>query len=105
MYNEGWARDILLTYRRLTPRAQQIDLCICQYIAEMGDADFFPEAISKVLLNSIRGGKAKGLWYQYKRLCQIYPLDKNRLDKVCKLLVKHLYPLLDDERQLLLNIC
>jgi len=105
MYDQYWAQDVYYSYVKLTPRVQQIDNCIEQEIFELGHANFRKEAIPIVLWDSIRGGKPKGLWYQYKRLVAIYPLDKARLKVVSTLILEVHFRLEDERHQLLLNFC
>lgn len=88
MYDERWAREIQLKYRKLCTRAQQMDRVIEQTLWESYSCKCPPEIISAILTDSIRRKGLLTLWPAYKRLNKKSPLDKELLDKVCKLLIK-----------------
>jgi len=99
MYDRAWARSVHSAYAKLCTRAQQIDICIQQNIAELYSSEPRRIQVVDVLVSSIQGKVDKKIWTSYKRLCKVSPLDKNLLMAVSYQVWKNIT---DEDKQLTL---
>ncbi len=88
MYSITWAQEVLLNYRKLCTRAQQMNAVICLTLERNYCYKIGPEAVNRLLIDSIRGKVAKRIWPDYKRLNKRTPLDKFLLNRVCESFIR-----------------
>lgn len=98
MYDIDWARSVYATHEKLHPRGQQILLCVCQELKIKQGLDATPTEIKRIIISSIQGRAARGIWPRYKTVVRRSPLDRIALDKLVKSIV---FDRTDESNQLL----
>lgn len=103
MYDRQWTRTIVDGFRNVCARANNIEMCLIETVYDITTLTITQASLYKSLLWALQRGDKSRLWYKYKRLCKVSPLDVELLKATARILIEVQGLRLDDENQLTLD--